>query len=73
MQRRSTYGNMRLLEAGLIAFKPCGHWWVYPVRADPDELHTLAGFNLGVACSFCLTNGQAATRIHARGTTTRRN
>jgi len=51
----------------------CGHWWVYPVHATVEQMHDLAGFNRGLACSFCLADWQAATRPQSRGTAARVN
>jgi hypothetical protein len=51
----------------------CGHWWVYQVRVSVEQMHDLAEFNLGLACSFCLADWQASTRAQARGTATRLN
>ena len=73
MERVPTYGNDPLGPAGLVAFTPCGHWWVYPVHADAEQMHDLARFNLGIACSFCLGEWQAAIRAQARPTPTRIN
>jgi hypothetical protein len=56
-------------DAALVAFTPCGHWWIYPVHADPDQMHHRARFNLRIACTFCLAEWQAATRAPAPGTT----
>ncbi len=73
MERRITGGNEPLDGSGLVAFTPCGHWWVYPTRADPEQMHDLARFNLGIACSFCLAAWQAATRTQAQVTEARVN
>lgn len=59
--------------AGVVAVTPCGHWWVYPVRASAEQMHDLARFNLGVACSFCLAAWHDATHVRAGGTVTRVN
>jgi len=67
MERSITAGNEPLGDAGLVAFPSCGHWWVYRVAATPDQMHDLARFNRGVACSFCLGGLYAATQAHARG------
>lgn len=66
-------GNDPLDSAGLVAFTPCGHWWVYPTRATPEQMHDLAWFNLGIACSFCLAAWQTAISARANGTATRVN
>jgi hypothetical protein len=66
-------GAVPLDDAGLVAFTPCGHWWVYPVHATAEQMHELARFNLGIACSFCLAAWQDATRPRACGTATRVN
>jgi hypothetical protein len=66
-------GSDPLSPAGLVAFTPCGHWWVYPVHADAEQMHDLARFNLGVACSFCIAEWQAATHTHSRPTVLRVN
>ena len=68
-----TYGADPLGGAGLVAFTPCGHWWVYPVHATAEQMHDLARFNLGLACSFCLAAWQDATHVRACGTTLRVN
>jgi hypothetical protein len=73
VDHRITVGNEPLDETGLVAFTACGHWWVYPVRADPEPMHELARFNLGIACSFCLAEWQAATRAYEPGTAMRIN
>ncbi len=73
MERSNHAGAVPLDDAGLVAFPPCGHWWVYPVHADPEQMHELARFNLGLACSFCLAEWQAATSAQASGTATRVN
>jgi hypothetical protein len=39
-------GAQPLDAAGLVAFTPCGHWWVYPVHATVAQLHDVARFNL---------------------------
>jgi hypothetical protein len=52
--------------AGLVAFAPCGHWWVYPVRGSLPELHEVVAFDGAVPCSFCLTEGEARQRVQAR-------
>jgi hypothetical protein len=69
MERAFTPGS-EPLDAAVVAFTHCGHWRVYPVRADPELMHELARFNLGIACSFCLAEWQAATRVPAGGTAT---
>jgi hypothetical protein len=66
-------GAQSLDDAGLVAFPPCGHWWVYPVHASVAQMHELARFNLGIACSFCLAAWQDATHARACGTPTRVN
>jgi hypothetical protein len=73
VDHRTTSGNEPLEGAGLVAFTACGHWWVYPTRATPQQMHDLARFNLGIACNFCLAEWQAATRAQARVTATRIN
>jgi hypothetical protein len=73
MERPFNPGAEPLDDAGVVAFTRCGHWWIYPVRADPEQMHELARFNLGIACSFCFAAWQAATQIPARGTATRLN
>jgi len=66
-------GAQPLDAAGLVAFTPCGHWWVYPCHATAAQLHDLARFNLGIACSFCLAAWQDATHARACGTARRVN
>jgi hypothetical protein len=66
-------GAQPLDAAGLVAFTRCGHWWVYPVHVTAEQLHEVARFNLGIACSFCLAAGLDATRVRASGTTRRVN
>jgi hypothetical protein len=66
--RRITCGNEHLSRSGLVAFTRCGHWWVYDVGGTVDQLHDLARFNLGIACSFCVGELYAATHVAARGT-----
>jgi hypothetical protein len=73
MERYSHAGVVPLDDAALVAFTPCGHWWVYPVHASPEQMHDLARFNLGLACSFCLAEWQDATHARACGTATRVN
>ncbi len=73
MARYSHAGGVPLDHAGLVAFTPCGHWWVYPVRAGPEQLHELARFNLGIACGFCLAAWQAAVQTRRPGTAARVN
>ena len=73
MTHRPTGGSTPLEGAGLVAFMPCGHWWVYPVRASAAQLHDLARFNLGIACGFCLAAWQDATHARACGTANRVN
>ena len=73
MSRRVTWGNTRLGSTGLVAVMGCGHWWVYQVRATVEQMHDLARFNHGLACSFCLAAWQAATRPQAHGASTRLN
>jgi hypothetical protein len=73
VERIRTYGNDPLDSAGLVAFTPCGHWWVYPVRVTIEQMHDLARFNLGIACSFCLADWQAATHARSRPTVSRVN
>jgi hypothetical protein len=62
-----------LEDAGLVTFTPCGHWWVYPVHATAEQLHDVARFNQGLACSFCLTAWLDATHVRASGTARRVN
>ena len=66
-------GAQPLGGAGLVAFTPCGHWWVYPCHASPAQMHDLARFNLGIACGFCLADWQRATNARACGTAWRVN
>ena len=66
-------GSQPLEAAGLVAFTRCGHWWVYPVQADAAQMHQLARFNLGLACSFCLADWQRARSPRACGTAGRVN
>jgi hypothetical protein len=73
MTRPIHAGARSLDDAGLVAFMPCGHWWVYPVHASPEQLHELARLNLGLDCDFCLADWRAATRAQARPTATRVN
>ncbi len=73
MVEHRTVGNARLGSTGLIAVMACGHWWVYDVRATPEQMHDLARFNRGLACSFCLADWQAATKAQAHATATRLN
>ena len=47
--------------------------WLYRVRLDAEQMHDLARFNLGIACSFCLAAWQDATRARACGTALRVN
>ena len=68
MESGITAGNEPLGSAGLVTFQRCGHWWVYPVIATAEEMEEVAGFHLGVACSFCMGGLYAATRPHAGGT-----
>jgi hypothetical protein len=72
MPRSTNDVTAHLGDAGLVAFTPCGHWWVYPVHADPEQLQELARFNLGIACSFCLAE-QAPTLPVVLGLDTRTN
>jgi hypothetical protein len=67
MKHRITGGNEPLGTAGLVAITRCGHWWVYPTRADREQMHELARFNLGIACTFCLAAWQDATSARACG------
>ena len=53
MDRAVNAGAQLLDDAGLVVFTPCGHWWIYATRADPEQMHELARFNLGIARSFC--------------------
>jgi hypothetical protein len=73
VEHHITGGNEPLEGAGLVAFTPCGHWWVYPTHATPEQMHDLARFNLGIACSFCLAEWQASTRAYEPGTAMRIN
>ena len=73
MERHTCAGVVPLDGTGLVAFTPCGHWWVYPGCTTTEEMHALARFHLGVACSFCLTAWQDATHARACGTATRVN
>jgi hypothetical protein len=73
VENRVTGGNDPLGHAGLVAFTLCGHWWVYPVRANAEQLHDLARFNLGIACGFCFAAWQDATHARACGTAWRVN
>ena len=73
MEPYITIGNQPLGGAGVIAMTRCGHWWVYPVRGTAEQMHKLASFNLGIACSFCLREWRAATHAQARGTAGRVN
>ena len=70
---RLTYGNEPLDRSGLVAFTRCGHWWAYPEPTTAEQMHDVARFNLGVACSFCLADWHVATHAQARGMLTRRN
>ena len=60
-------GSQPLGDAGLVAFTPCGHWWVYPVCANAGQMHELARFNLGIACSFCQVARHDATHVRVGG------
>jgi hypothetical protein len=71
MGRCSHVAAVPLDDADLVAFTPCGHWWMYPVCADPGPIHDLARFNLGIVCSFCLAEWHAATHAQARRTAAR--
>jgi hypothetical protein len=73
MERYRHAGVVPLDDAALVAFMPCGHWWVYPVHASPEQMHDLARFNLGLACSFCLAEWRSATHVPSRGTVGRIN
>jgi hypothetical protein len=73
VERIPTFGNDSLEGAGLVVFTRCGHWWVYPVRRSPEQMHQLAQFNLGIACSFCHAARQDTTHARPRGTATRQN
>lgn len=73
MERPIHAGAQNMDDAGLVAFTPCGHWWIYPTRADVEQMHELARFNLGIACSFCLASRLDATHARAAGTTQRVN
>ena len=73
MARPIHAGAQSLDDAGLVAFPSCGHWWVYPVHATVEQLHDVARFNLGLACSFCLAAWLDATHVRAGGTLRRLN
>ena len=73
MAAYTTWGNAPLGPAGLVTFMSCGHWWTYPAGGSMEQMHALAGFSLGLACSFCIADWQTVARIHARGTATRVN
>jgi hypothetical protein len=66
-------GAQPLDAAGLVAFTPCGHWWVYPGHAIAEQMHDVARFNLGIACSFCLAAWHDVTHVRAGGTAWRLN
>jgi hypothetical protein len=68
MDHPTHIGAQRLDTSGLVTFPRCGHWWIYPVRAAPAQMHELARFNLGVACSFCLTALEDAAGARVCGT-----
>jgi len=70
---RLTRGNEPLERSGLLAVTRCGHWWVYPVHADREQMDEIARFNLGIACSFCLAAWSDATQARACGTAWRVN
>ena len=73
MERNMTAGNEPLGDTGLVAFTPCGHWWVYRTPATAEQMHDVARSNLGIVCSFCLGDRHAATCAHARGPAGRAN
>jgi hypothetical protein len=73
MARPIHAGAQPLDDAGLVAFTPCGHWWVYPIHANAAQMHEVARFNLGIACSFCLAGWLDATHPRASGTAWRVN
>jgi hypothetical protein len=73
MPRIVTGGNQPLGDAGVVALTRCGHWWVYPVRGTAEQMHRLASFNVGIACSFCLRDWRAATHPVAYGVGSRVN
>jgi hypothetical protein len=66
-------GAQRLEDAGLVAFTPCGHWWVYPEPATAEQMHEVARFNLGITCGFCRAAWHDATHPRACGTVWRVN
>ena len=66
-------GSQSLGDAGLVAFTRCGHWWVYPCHPTMAQMHELARFNVGIACSFCFAAWLDATRVRACGTAWRVN
>lgn len=73
MERPTHAGAQTLDDAGFVAFTSCGHWWVCSTRADVVQMHELARFNLGIACSFCLASWLDATHVRVAGTTRRVN
>jgi hypothetical protein len=62
-----------LEHAGLVAFTPCGHWWVYPEPATAEQMHNASRFNFGIACSFCRTAWHDALHPRRGGTLLRLN
>jgi hypothetical protein len=73
MEHPANRAAIPLEDAGLVAITRCGHWWVYPVHADPEQMHELARFNLGIACGFCLAAWHAAIRDRTPGMAARIN
>ena len=73
VRHRLTCGNEPLGRVGLVTLARCGHWWVYPIRAGVEQMHDLARFSLGLACSFCLAACHDALNARACGTATRVN
>jgi hypothetical protein len=47
MERPNHAGAQPLDAAGLVAFPPCGHGWVYPVQVDAEQIHEVPRFSLG--------------------------
>lgn len=73
MKRPLLAGAEPLDDAGLIALTPCGHWWVYPCHASIQQMHDLARFNLGIACTFCLAEWEHASSLRPESTALRVN
>lgn len=73
MEPRITCGNERLEPTGVVAVMTCGHWWVYPVRAAPEQMHEISRFNASIACSFCIAEWHARRRVQGRGVALRVN